>query len=75
MIKGLLFLIGVVFALTYGWGWFVHVKQGSMDTSSYTEYYEQEASDQFLKFMEYAKKTLNFVKEPLPARKEAEFPR
>ncbi len=73
MIRGLLFLIIATFALTYGWGWVHHVKQGPMDTQSYTEYYEREVMDQASHLIEYAKKALNFAEKPLPARKEAEF--
>ena len=75
MIKGLLFLIVLAFAVSFGWGWVSHVKQGSMDMQGYVEYYEREVTDNFSKFMEYVQKTINFAEKPLPARKEAEFPR
>ena len=69
----ILVLIVGFFLGTYGWGWFIHVHQGRMDTKSYTEYYGREVNDQVHRFFEKSGKMADAVMKPLPARKDFAF--
>ena len=64
----LMIVVGILL-VTYARGWYVHVREGSMDTASYTEYYGREVNDQIRHFLERAGKAIDAAKRPLPARK------
>ena len=68
--KLLLTIIAGVFLLTYAWGWVIHVQDGFMDTHRYTEYYLNEVKERTLYFVKEPGKIIEWVKKPLPARKE-----
>ena len=69
----LLIVILGVLLVTYAWGWLVHVQDGMMTPSNYTEYYVREAKDDLGYFLEGLKKITAFAKKPLARRQEFEL--